>query len=139
LGVQLQRLQARDPTEIDQAVAAAVHEEAGALMVGPGSAGTFFPHRAQLAELALTHRLPSISGGREFVEAGGLMHYGPSPGERGQRLATYVDKLLNGAKPGDLPIEQPTQFEFAINLKTAEALGLTIPPSVLFQATEVLK
>jgi putative ABC transport system substrate-binding protein len=139
LGVQLQRLQAQDPTEIDQAVAAAVREEAGALMVGPGSAGTFGPHSAQFAELALTHRLPSIFGGRAFVAAGGLMSYGPSQGERGQRLAAYVDKLLKGAKPGDLPIEQPTQFEFAINLKTAEALGLTIPPSVLFQATEVLK
>ena len=139
LGVQLQHLQARDPTEIDQAVAAAAREEAGALMIGAGGAGTFFPHRAQLAELALTHRLPSISAGREFVAAGGLMNYGPSPGERGQRLATYVDKLLNGAKPGDLPIEQPTQFEFVINLKTAQALGLTIPPSLLFQATEALR
>ena len=67
------------------------------------------------------------------------MSYGPSQGERGQRLAAYVDKLLKGAKPGDLPIEQPTQFEFVINLKTAEALGLTIPPAVLFQATEVLR
>jgi putative ABC transport system substrate-binding protein len=139
LGVQLQRLQAQDPTEIDQAVAAAVREEARALMVGPGGAGTFLPHRAQLAELALTHRLPSIFGARAFVAAGGLMSYGASQGERGQRLAAYVDKLLKGAKPGDLPIEQPTQFEFAINLKTAEALGLIIPPSVLFQATEVIR
>ena len=139
LGVQLQRLQARDPTEIDQAVAAAVREEAGALMIGPGSAGSFSPHRAQLAELALTHRLPSIFNGREFVEAGGLMSYGASPSERGQRLATYVDKLLKGAKPGDLPIEQPSKFEFVINLKTAEALGITIPPTLLFQATDVIR
>ena len=108
-------------------------------MIGPGGAGTFSPHRAHLAELALTHRLPSIFNGREFVAAGGLMSYGASPSERGQRLATYVDKLLKGAKPGDLPIEQPSKFEFVINLKTAEALGLTIPPSVLFQATEVLR
>jgi putative tryptophan/tyrosine transport system substrate-binding protein len=139
LGVQLQRLQARDPAEINQAVAAAVREGTGALLVGPGGGGAFFPYRAQLAELALTHRLPSILPGREFVEAGGLMSYVSSPSERGQRLATYVDKLLNGAKPGDLPIQQPTQFEFVINLKTAEALGLTIPLTLLFQADEVIR
>jgi putative tryptophan/tyrosine transport system substrate-binding protein len=139
LGVQLQRLQARDPTEIDQAVAAAVREGAGALMVGVGGGGAFFPHRAQLAELALTHRLPSILSGREFVEAGGLMSYVSSPSERGQRLAAYIDKLLNGAKPGDLPIEQPTNYQLVINLKTAQALGLTIPPTLLFQADEVIR
>jgi putative tryptophan/tyrosine transport system substrate-binding protein len=138
LGVQLQLLQARDPTEIDQAVAAAIREGAGALMVF-GDGGSFLPHRAHLADLALKHRLPSILGGRAFVEAGGLMSYGPSPSERGQRLAAHVDKLLNGAKPGDLPIEQPSKFEFVINLKTAEALGLTIPPSILLQATEVIR
>jgi putative tryptophan/tyrosine transport system substrate-binding protein len=138
LGVQLQLLEARDSTTIDQAVAAAIHQGAGALVVF-SDGGNFFPHRAHLAKLALTHRLPSIFNGRAFVEAGGLMSYGASPSERGQRLATYVDKLLKGAKPGDLPIEQPTTFEFVINLKTAEALGLTIPPAVLFQATEVLK
>jgi putative tryptophan/tyrosine transport system substrate-binding protein len=138
VGVQLQRLQARDPTEIDQAMVAAVREGAGALMVF-ADGGAFRPHRTQLAALALKYRLPSILNGRAFVEAGGLMSYGSNAAERGQRLAAYVDKLLNGAKPGDLPIEQPTQFEFAINLKTAQALGLTIPPSVLFQATEVLR
>jgi len=138
LGVQLQRLQARNPTEIDQAVAAAVREGAGALMVF-ADGGSFFPHRAQLADLTLTHQLPSILNGREFVEAGGLMSYVPSPSDRGQRIAAYVDKLLNGAKPGDLPIEQPTKFEFIINLKTAEALGLTISPSLLFQATEIIR
>jgi putative ABC transport system substrate-binding protein len=104
-----------------------------------GDGGSFFPHRAQLAERALTHRLPSVVSGRAFVEAGGLMSYGPSPADQGQCLAVYVDKLLNGAKLGDLPIEQPTQFEFVINLKTAEALGLTIPPMLLFQATEVIR
>jgi putative tryptophan/tyrosine transport system substrate-binding protein len=138
LGVQLQRLQARDPTEIDQAFAAAAREGAGALMVF-ADGGSFFPHRVQLAELALTHRLPSILNGREFVAAGGLMSYVPSPSDRGKRLAAYVDKILNGAKPGDLPIEQPTTFELVINLKTAEALGLTIPPSLLFQADEVIR
>ena len=138
LGVQLQLLTARDPTEIDQAFAAAIREEAGALVVF-ADGGAFRPHRAQLADLALTHRLPSIFNGRMFVEAGGLMSYGPSPAERGQRLAAYVDKLLKGAKPADLPIEQPTQFEFVINLKTAQALGLAIPPMLLFQATEVIR
>lgn len=138
LGVQLQLLEARDSTTIDQAVAAAIHQGAGALVVF-SDGGNFFPHRAHLAKLALTHRLPSIFNTRAFVEAGGLMSYGVSPSERGQRVAVYVDKLLKGAKPGDLPIEQPTTFEFVINLKTAEALGLTIPPLLLFQATEVLR
>jgi putative ABC transport system substrate-binding protein len=138
LGVSLQHLQARDAATIDQAFAAAIRERAGAL-VAFGDGGNFFAHRAQLAELALTHRLPSIFVGREYVEAGGLMSYAASPAERGQRLAAYVDKLLNGAKPGDLPIEQPTQFEFVINLKTAQALGLTMPPSLLFQATEIIR
>ena len=138
VGVQLQLLEARNPTEIDQAFAAAIREEAGALVVF-ADGGAFLPHRAQLADLALTHRLPSILNGRAFVEAGGLMSYVPSPTERGQRIAAYVDKLLKGAKPADLPIEQPTQFEFVINLKTAQALGLTIPPTLLFQATEVIR
>jgi putative tryptophan/tyrosine transport system substrate-binding protein len=138
LGLQLQLLEARTPAEIDQALAAAAREGAGALVVF-GDGGSFLPHRAQLAELALTYRLPSILNGRAFVEAGGLMSYGPSPAERGHRLAAYVDKLLRGAKPGDLPIEQPTKFELVINLKTAEALGLTIPPALLFQATEVIR
>jgi putative ABC transport system substrate-binding protein len=138
LGVQLQLLEAQDPTTIDQAMAAASREGAGALTV-LGDGGFFLPHRARIAELAIKHRLPSIFAGRQYVEAGGLMSYGPSPSEQGQRLAAYVDKLLNGAKPGDLPIEQPTQFEFVINLKTAQALGLTIPPILLFQATEIIR
>jgi putative tryptophan/tyrosine transport system substrate-binding protein len=138
LGVQLQFLEARNPPEIDQAFAAAIREEAGALVVF-ADGGSFLPHRVQIANLALTHRLPLILNGRAFVEAGGLMSYGPSLSERGQRLAAYVDKILNGAKPGDLPIEQASQFEFVINLKTAQALGLTIPPTLLFQATEVIR
>jgi putative ABC transport system substrate-binding protein len=138
LGVQLQVLEARTPTEIDQAFAAAIREGAGALMVF-GDGGSFLPHRAHLAELAVTHRLPSMFNEREFVEAGGLMSYGISSSDQGQRLAAYVDKLLKGAKASDLPIEQPTSFELVINLKTAQALGLTISPSLLFQATEVLR
>ena len=138
LGVQLQHLRARDPTEIDQAFAAAVREGAGALMVS-ADGDFFFAHRAQLADLALTHRLPSILNGRAFVEAGGLMSYVASPSDRGQRIAAYVDKILKGATPAELPVEQPTKFELVINLKTAEALGLTIPPMLLFQADEVIR
>jgi putative ABC transport system substrate-binding protein len=138
LGVQLQLLEARDPAAIAQAVAAASREGAGALVVF-GNGGFFLPHRAHLAELALTHRLPSIFGDRTFVEAGGLMSYGPSLSEQGQRIAAYVDKILKGAKPRDLPVEQPTTFDFVINLKTAQALGLTIPPALLFQATQVIR
>jgi putative tryptophan/tyrosine transport system substrate-binding protein len=123
--VQLQLLTARDPTKIDQAFAAAIREEASALVVF-ADGGALLPHRAQLADLALTHRLPSIFNGRTFVEAGGLMSYGPSPSERGQRLAAYVDKILKGSKPADLPVEQPTTFELVINLKTAKALGLAL-------------
>jgi putative tryptophan/tyrosine transport system substrate-binding protein len=142
LGVELQVLEARDSAEIDQAFAAAIRAGAGALVGVLGAGGplsTLASYRAKIAELALTHRLPSIFTGRELAEAGGLMSYGPSPAERGQRLAAYVDKLLRGAKPGDLPIEQPTTFEFVINLKTAQALGLTIPPTLLFQADEVIR
>jgi putative ABC transport system substrate-binding protein len=126
------------PTEIDQAFAAAVREGAGALMVF-GDGGSLFPHRAKIADLAVKHRLPSIFGGRAFVEAGGLMSYGASPSDRGQRIAAYVDKILKGAKPADLPIELPAKFELVINLKTDQALGLTIPPILLFQADEVIQ
>ena len=138
LGVQLQVLEARDSTAIDQAFAAAISAGAGALIVF-GGVDSFLPHRAHIAELAVTHRLSSIFNRRAFVEAGGLMSYGVSPSERGQRIAVYVDKRLKGAKPGDLPIELPTKFELLINLKTAQVLGLTIPPTLLFQADEVIR
>jgi ABC-type uncharacterized transport system substrate-binding protein len=99
----------------------------------------FSTHRARLAELALVSRLPTMAGEVGYAQAGGLMNYGPNLPESWRRAATYVDKILKGAKPGDLPVEQPMKFEFVINLKTAEALGLTIPPSLLFQATEVIR
>jgi putative ABC transport system substrate-binding protein len=99
----------------------------------------FFGHRGQLADLALKHRLPTMFAFREYAEAGGLMAYGPSYAELFQRAAGYVDKILKGAKPADLPIEQPTRFELVINLKTAKALGLTIPPSVLGRADEIIQ
>jgi len=99
----------------------------------------FIFHRTRLADLAARSRLPAANGSRADVEAGSLMSYGPSFRELWRRAATYVDKILKGAKPGDLPIEQPTKFEFVINLKTAKALGLTIPPSLLARADEVIE
>jgi putative tryptophan/tyrosine transport system substrate-binding protein len=95
--------------------------------------------RSRIAELAAQHQLPTMYGWKYHVEAGGLMAYGPSQPAMFRRAASYVDKLLKGAKPGDLPVEQPTKFALVINLKTAQALGLTIPPTVLFQADEVLR
>jgi putative ABC transport system substrate-binding protein len=99
----------------------------------------FFAERQRVAELALVHRLPTMFGPREAVEVGGLMSYGATYDDMFQRAAGYVDKILKGAKPGDLPVEQPTKFELVINLKTAKALELTIPQSVLLQASQVLE
>jgi len=96
-------------------------------------------HRQHIAEFATQQHLPSVFGGREWVVAGGLMSYGPSFPDLYRRAAYYVDRILQGAKPGDLPVEQPMTFELVINLKIAEALGLTIPPPLLFQATEVIR
>ena len=95
--------------------------------------------RRQIAEFAAKHRLPSVFGWREYVEAGGLMAYGPNRVETAKRLAVYVDKILKGAKPANLPVEQPTKFELVINLKTAKALGLTIPQTLLLRADQVIE
>jgi putative ABC transport system substrate-binding protein len=138
LGVRLQTLDARNPQEIDSAFAAMIRERAGALIIFPDS--YFGTQRRQIAELAAKTRLPAIHGGTsEYAAAGGLMAYSPSPLELVRLAATYVDKILKGAKPGDLPIEQPTKFELVINLKTAKALRLTIPPSVLGRADQVIE
>ena len=99
----------------------------------------FSTHRARLADLAAQHRLPSMYTNRLFVEAGGLMCYGPSFSDLWRLTATYVDKILKGAKPADLPVQQPTKFELVINLNTAKALGLTVPLSLLARADEVIK
>jgi ABC-type uncharacterized transport system substrate-binding protein len=137
LGVQLHRVEARGPEAFDRAFAAITHAHAGALLVLGGNIA--FDHRRRLAELATTHRLPTVHNVRPFVEAGGLMAYGPRTRDLRRRAAVYVDKILKGAKPADLPVEQPTAFELVINLKTAEALGLTIPPTLLFQADELIR
>jgi ABC-type uncharacterized transport system substrate-binding protein len=137
LGVQLQLLEARGPNEFDGAFAAMAKERVGALLVL--SDVMLNSHRTRLADLAARSRLPAAYGVRESVEAGGLMSYGPSFPDFYRRSAAYVDKILKGAKPADLPVEQPMQFELVLNLKTAEALGLTIPPLILFQADEVIR
>jgi putative ABC transport system substrate-binding protein len=99
----------------------------------------FRQHRRRLAELAAMSHLPTMHNTRLYLEAGGLMSYGPNSLDISRRAATYVDKILKGAKPADLPVEQPMKFELVINLKTAEGLGLTIPPALLFQAAEVIR
>ena len=137
VGVQLHRVEARGPEAFDSAFAAMTSAHAGALLVS-GDA-LFLQHRRRLAELAAMSRLPTMHNGREFVEAGGLLSYGPSRTDTRQRAATYVDKILKGAKPADLPVERPMKFELVINLKTAQALDLTIPPTLLFQADEVIR
>src|SRR5215472_4455746 len=137
LGVQLQLLEARGPNEFDGAFAAMAKERVGALLVL--SDAMLNSHRTRLADLAATSRLPAAYGVRESVEAGGLMSYGPSFIDFYRRAATYVDKILKGAKPADLPVEQPMKFELVINLKAAKALGLTIPQWLLQRADEVIR
>ncbi|MEO5699905.1 MAG: ABC transporter substrate-binding protein [Casimicrobiaceae bacterium] len=137
LGVQLQLLEARGPNEFDGAFEAMAKERVGALVVVPDS--VFSAHRAQLADLAAKNQLPSMHGLRADVQTGGLMSYGPNLPDDWRRAATFVDKILKGAKPGDLPVEQPTKFELVINMKTAKALGLTIPQSLLLRANEVIQ
>jgi putative ABC transport system substrate-binding protein len=137
LGVRLQVVEARGLADFDRAFSDMTRARAGALTVLPSS--MFFNERRRLVDLAATNRLPAVYPRREFVDAGGLMAYGPNAADVFRRAATYVDKILKGAKPGDLPIEQPTKFELVINLKTAKALGLTIPPSPLGRADEIIQ
>jgi putative ABC transport system substrate-binding protein len=137
LGISAQVVAARTPSDIAPAVAAATRERAGVLSVLGGS--MLFAHRALIAELALKSRLPSVYLLREHAEAGGLLTYGVDLRENFRRVAGYVDKILRGARPGDLPIEQPTKFEMVINLKTAKALGLSIPRSVLARADHIIE
>ncbi len=137
LGIALHIAEVRTPSDLTAAFSLARDKRAGALLVLGGS--MFFAYRAQIVELATGSRLPAMYGVREYVEAGGLMSYAPSLGDGFRRAAGYVDRILKGAKAGDLPIEQPTKFDLVINLKTARALGLTIPPSLLLRADEVIQ
>jgi ABC-type uncharacterized transport system substrate-binding protein len=137
LGIQLQVLEARGPDQFEHAFAAMVRARTEALLTLEDS--MFWLHRRLLAEIEAEHRLPTIHDLREYVEAGSLMAYGPDLRDLFRRAATYVDKILKGAKPADLPIEQPTKFELVINLKTAKALGLKIPQSLLLRADQVIE
>jgi putative ABC transport system substrate-binding protein len=137
LGMQLQPLPTRGPDEFDGAFAAMARERAEGLLVV--AEALFVVHRDRLAGLAAKHRLPSMHGLRENVEAGGLMSYGPSIAASWRRAAVFVDKILKGARPADLPVEQPTTFELVINLRTAKALGLTIPSAMLARADTIIE
>ena len=137
LGLRLHRFEAKDPKDFPRAFAEMARARSGGVTVLPSN--MFFNERKQLVALAAKHRLPSMYPWRELVEAGGLMSYGLHIPDLYRRAATYVDKILKGAKPADLPVEQPTKFELVINMKTAKALGLTIPPSLLQRADHVVE
>ncbi len=137
LGVRLQFVEARGPADIDRAFSEMTRARAGALTVL--STPMFIIERRRLVDLAAKNRLPALYPTRDSVDAGGLVSYGPNLADSFRRAATYVDKILKGAKPADLPVEQPTKFELVINMKTAKALGLTIPPSVRERADHIVK
>jgi len=137
LGVHLLRFDAQNPTDIERVMSVVRQARADALLMVDSA--MFNTIQKRITELALQYRLPAISRSTGFAQAGGLFQYGENPGEMARRAAVYVDKILKGAKPADLPIEQPTKFELVINLKTAKAPGLTIPPSLLGRADEVIR
>ena len=137
LGLALAPAEARGLNALEQAFAAMVRERAQALVV-LGDA-VLFDYRGQIVVAALANKLPAISGAKQFAEAGLLMHYGVDIRDQFRRAAGFVDKIFKGAKPGDLPVEQPTKFELVINLKTARALGVVVPPSLLLRADEVIE
>jgi len=130
--LRLVSMSAANPRELDQAFDEAARARVGAMVTMPDA--MFWNSRQQLVDLSARRRLPTIYAEREFVEAGGLMSYGPSVPRNFRRAAVYVDKILKGAKPADLPVEQPTSVDLVINVKTAKALGLTIPQSLLLRA-----
>jgi putative ABC transport system substrate-binding protein len=137
LGVMLQSVEIRTAEDFESAFASVLKGRAEALLVGPGQ--FLFSHQHRVVEFASNHRLPSIYAWKDPVSAGGLIAYGVNIPQVYRRAAYYVDKILKGAKPADLPVEQPTKFELVINLKTAKALGLTIPPSVLGRADQIIE
>jgi putative ABC transport system substrate-binding protein len=139
LGVAFHSVDVRDASRIDQALASVLQNRPDGLVL-PAETVVHSPQAAaRIAQFAITHGLPSIGAWREFAEAGGLMIYGVSVPDIFRRAVGYMDKLFKGAKPADLPVELPVKFELVINLKTAKALGLTIPPSVLVRAGEVIQ
>jgi putative ABC transport system substrate-binding protein len=131
------RDEARGPEDLDRAFAGMLKEQAQAVVILPDP--ILFGQSTRIVALAAKHRLPAVGEARRFADAGGLMAYGPRIEENFRRAAFFVDKILKGAKPADLPIEQPTKFELVINLKTAKALGLTIPQSLLLRADQVIE
>ncbi len=137
LGLQLSEFGARNTDELDRAFAAISNAQVGALMVLGDP--TLIVHKAHIIDFAAKHRLPAIYGTKDHAEAGGLMTYAPDYASQFRRGAYYLDKILKGAKPADLPVEQPTKFELVINLKTAKALGLKIPPALLARADKVIE
>jgi putative ABC transport system substrate-binding protein len=137
LGVEAQSLEVRGANDLESAFEAATRERPNGLIVLHD--GLTFTHRARIVEFAAKGRLPAMYEFREWTEAGGLMNYAPSRTDMARRAAYYVDRILKGAKPADLPIEQPMRFDFVINLRTAQALGLTLPQSILVQATELIQ
>jgi putative ABC transport system substrate-binding protein len=137
LGLRLQRVEARDPPGVTAALSTAAKDRFDALLMVTDA--IFSTNQKRIVELAGQRRLPSISGRPGFAADGGLLQHGPSIPDMSRRAATYVDRILKGAKPADLPVEQPTKFDLVINLKTAKALGLTIPQSVLLRADEVIR
>ena len=137
LGIQLQPFEVRNSDNLDRAFEAAARGRAGALLGFDDP--VIHSYRKRIAALAANRRLPAMYGTSEFVEAGGLMSYGPNRPDLYRRTATYVDKILKGAKPADLPVEQPTRFKLVLNLKTARALHLTIPRSFLIRADQVIQ
>ena len=138
LGLRVQSLKIRpNPDDLSGAFAAAVRERADAIAVV--QTAVLFRERAQIVQMATSHRLPAAFAFREFAETGGLMSYGAHLPDMFRRAAFYVDRILKGARAGDLPMEQPTKFELVINMKTAKALGLTIPQSILVRADEVIQ
>jgi putative ABC transport system substrate-binding protein len=139
LGVELHPIAVRHADEFETAFATIVDHHPDALFIGDDSLFSLAPYLQQIVDFATTHRLPTLGAKRQVAEAGSLMAFGFSDRELSQRAAVYVDKILKGARPSDLPIERPTTFELIINLKTAEALGITFPPALLMLADEVIR
>ncbi len=137
LGITLRPVEARDSDQIEQAFSMMIRERVEGLSTASGAVNNI--NRKRIVEMAAKNRLPAVYHTGQFVEDGGLMFYGPNLAEMFRRAATYVDKILKGRKPADLPVEQPTKFEFIVNLKAAKQIGLTIPPNVLVRADKVIR